>query len=110
MPPFNWLGETLEHAVLLSVAKEDKDGFTRHVSQLKPLYIGGRWEFYRPSNQEIGMSDDMLLLPLTVCGYSLPCTLSSHSCTPGDNRSTVTGLNLMFLLVENRLSEFHSEV
>jgi hypothetical protein len=33
-----------------------------------------------------------------------------NSCVAGDNRSTVLGLNLMFLLVENRLAEFHSEV
>jgi hypothetical protein len=32
----------LEHAVLLSVAKEDKDGFQRHVAQLKPHYAGSR--------------------------------------------------------------------
>ena len=31
-------------------------------------------------------------------------------CSPGDSRSVVTGLNLMFLLVENRLAEFHSEL
>jgi hypothetical protein len=50
-------------------------------------------------------------IPASLCGLpSLPLPLSCRSCTPGDNRSTVMGLNLMFLLVENRLSEFHSEV
>jgi len=40
--------------------------------------------------------------------FSMLCML--NSCVAGDNRSTVLGLNLMFLLVENRLAEFHSEV
>ena len=35
-------GEVLEHAVLLSVAKEDTKGFERHITQLKPLYTGNR--------------------------------------------------------------------
>jgi 26S proteasome regulatory subunit N12 len=65
--------ETLEHAVLLSVQKQDKDGFQRHISQLKAFYTEG-------------------------------------SCVSGDSRSMVIGLNLMFLLVENRLAEFHSEL
>mmetsp|Transcript_3782 Transcript_3782/g.5006 ORF Transcript_3782/g.5006 Transcript_3782/m.5006 type:complete len:260 (+) Transcript_3782:87-866(+) len=65
--------ETLEYAVLLSVAKQDRDSFQRHMSQLKAFYNEG-------------------------------------SCVAGDNRSTVLGLNLMFLLVENRLAEFHSEL
>mmetsp|Transcript_32800 Transcript_32800/g.74038 ORF Transcript_32800/g.74038 Transcript_32800/m.74038 type:complete len:260 (-) Transcript_32800:446-1225(-) len=32
------------------------------------------------------------------------------SYAPGDNRSVILGLNLMGLLVENRLAEFHSEL
>lgn len=63
----------MEHAVLLSVALEDKDGFQRHIAQLKPFYLGS-------------------------------------SCCSGDNQSSIVGLNLMFLLVEHRLAEFHSEL
>ena len=56
--------EVLENAVLLSVALQDKDGFQRHISQLKPLY----------------------------------------GVVSGGNNVNTVGLNLMFLLVENRLA------
>mmetsp|Transcript_90074 Transcript_90074/g.179853 ORF Transcript_90074/g.179853 Transcript_90074/m.179853 type:complete len:256 (-) Transcript_90074:537-1304(-) len=62
--------DVLENAVLMSVALQDKDGFQRHISQLKPLYV----------------------------------------VVQGGNKVNTVGLNLMFLLVENRLAEFHSEL
>ena len=67
-------GEGLQQAVLLSLGLQDKEGFARHVAQLKPLY----------STEEL--------------------------CQAGDAKSLVVGLQLMFLLVENRLAEFHSEL
>mmetsp|Transcript_17995 Transcript_17995/g.35543 ORF Transcript_17995/g.35543 Transcript_17995/m.35543 type:complete len:145 (+) Transcript_17995:42-476(+) len=56
--------DVLENAVLMSVALQDKDGFQRHISQLKPLYV----------------------------------------VVQGGNKVNTVGLNLMFLLVENRLA------
>jgi 26S proteasome regulatory subunit N12 len=65
----------LELGVLLSVASDDFDAFSRNISQLKPHYA---------------------LLSMTGEQTSRKC----H----------VLGLNLMHLLVENRLSEFHAEL
>jgi 26S proteasome regulatory subunit N12 len=93
------LGETLEQAVLLSVLRTDKVGFQRHVSQLKPLYTDERCLRHRVCKLRRYL---IFVLPL----YTLP----RCSCQPGDARSCIVGLNLMFLLVENRLAEFHSEL
>lgn len=60
----------LESGILLSVAAEDLDAFSRNMAQLKPLY------------QDV----------------------------TGDRKCHILGLNLMFLLVENRLAEFHAEL
>jgi len=71
----------LELGVLLSVADHDMESFARNMSQLKPYYTL------------------MTASPLTSSSSSMP----NHKCR-------VLGLNLMYLLVENRLSEFHSEL
>ena len=72
----------LELGVLLSVADHNMDSFARNMSQLKPYYI---------------MSE----MNNNVSGISYG--ISTHKCL-------ILGLNLMYLLVENRLSEFHSEL
>lgn len=66
--------EGLQQAVLVSLGLRDKEGFARHISQLKPMYS------------------------------------TTDTCQANGAMSLVTGLQLMFLLVENRLAEFHSEL
>jgi 26S proteasome regulatory subunit N12 len=65
----------LELGVLLSVAADDFEAFSRNMSQLKPYYA-----------------------------------LLSVSGEKTQRKYHVLGLNLMHLLVENRLSEFHAEL
>lgn len=72
---------TLELGVLLSVADHDLESFARNMSQLKPYYF---------------MTSNTTTMPSNFVIPHLKC----H----------VLGLNLMHLLVENRLSEFHSEL
>eukprot|EP00956_Cyclotella_meneghiniana_P036975 scaffold133364_cov69-Cyclotella_meneghiniana.AAC.4 len=65
----------LELGVLLSVASDDFDAFSRNISQLQPYYA-----------------------QLAVTGEKT------------QRKCHILGLNLMHLLVENRLSEFHAEL
>ena len=70
----------LELGVLLSVADDDLDAFARNISQLKPYYAA--------------------LSSFSAIGANATTERKSH----------VLGLNLMHLLVDNRLSEFHAEL
>ncbi|XP_078438141.1 regulatory particle non-ATPase 12A [Wolffia australiana] len=67
--------EIYEHAVLLSVKKEDQDAFERDFFQLKPYY-----------------TDTVGIIP------------------PSPQEYPVLGLNLLRLLVQNRIAEFHTEL
>jgi 26S proteasome regulatory subunit N12 len=67
----------LELGVLLSIADEDLESFSRNVAQLKSY-------------------------------YSILSSLDNNIITP--KKYHVLGLNLMYLLVENNLSEFHAEL
>jgi 26S proteasome regulatory subunit N12 len=71
---------TLELGVLLSVADHDMESFARNMSQLKPYYT--------------------MLMTNTTTSINVSLTHKCH----------IVGLNLLYLLVENRLSEFHSEL
>lgn len=74
----------LELGVLLSVADEDLDSFARNVTQLKSHYAA-------------------------LASISTPTSTSSSS--PITAMSChILGLNLMYLLFENNLSEFHAEL
>jgi hypothetical protein len=79
-----------EHAVILSIRNEDKFSFQSYLSILKPYRFGLRFDL------------------LTVC-LSLMVT-SSPSLPESPLADIITGLNLLYLLVENQLSDFHSEV
>lgn len=70
----------LELAVLLSVEEGDFDAFARHMAQLKPYY------------------------------YSFSSTTTTTTIASSNRKCHVLGLNLMHLLVDNRLSEFHSQL
>jgi len=73
--------QALEFGVLLMVADGDLDAFARNVAQLKPYYA---------NNNNTATSDES---------------------TPQSPRKChILGLNLMHLLVDNRLSEFHAEL
>ena len=68
----------LELGVLLSVADDDLDAFSRNISQLKPYYAA--------------------------------LSAAANNTNTTERKCHVLGLNLMNLLVDNRLSEFHAEL
>lgn len=72
----------LELGVLLSVADDDLDAFARNYSQLKPYYAI----------------------------LSSSADTATTTATTTERKRHVLGLNLMHLLVDNRLSEFHAEL
>lgn len=74
----------LEMGVLISVVDQDLDAFARNLSQLKP--------YYTPS-------------PVSTAEPTETPTTPPHS-----QKCHILGLNLMYLLVENNLSEFHAEL
>jgi len=71
---------SLELGVLLSVADDDLDAFARNMSQLKPYYA------------------------------ALSSSNADAATTNTKRKCHVLGLNLIHLLVDNRLSEFHAEL
>lgn len=73
----------LEMGVLISVVDQDLDAFARNLSQLKPYYH--------------------------IAATATPINDPAPSSTPGQ-KCHILGLNLMYLLVENNLSEFHAEL
>jgi len=77
----------LELGVLLSVADLDLDAFARNISQLKPYYAA-----------------------LMSSSSSVNTTNNNNTTTTTQRKCHVLGLNLMSLLVDNRLSEFHAEL
>jgi len=72
----------LELGVLLSIKDEDLDAFARNVAQLKSYY--------------------------SAMGMGMAMAIQNPSATP--KKCHILGLNLMYLLVENNLSEFHAEL
>jgi len=72
----------LEMGVLFSVIDQDLDAFARNLSQLKP--------YYTPSPE--------------------PPSSTQPAASPTSRKCHILGLNLMYLLVENNLSEFHAEL
>jgi 26S proteasome regulatory subunit N12 len=73
--------EALELGILLAVADGDMDAFARNVAQLKPYYA-----------------------------IATASSSSSSSDYHSPRKCHILGLNLMHLLVDNRLSEFHAEL
>ena len=71
---------TLEYAVLLAAKREDVETFERQMAQLKPYYADG----HRGAG--------------------------AATAVPSTARCLVVGMNLLHLLMENRLAEFHSEL
>merc|ERR1712179_792052 len=78
----------LEMGVLFSVVDQDLDAFARNLSQLKP--------YYTPSSEPTSSSS-------SSAQPTSPSSAPSRKCH-------ILGLNLMDLLVENNLSEFHAEL
>jgi len=74
--------EALELGILLTVMDGDFDAFGRNIAQLKPYYNSAT---------------------LSALSMGEPDSTSERKCH-------ILGLNLMHLLVDNRLSEFHSEL
>lgn len=79
----------LEMGVLISVVDQDLDAFARNLSQLKP--------YYTPS-------------PVSTAAADPTTTPETPTPAPQSQKCHILGLNLMYLLVENNLSEFHAEL
>jgi 26S proteasome regulatory subunit N12 len=79
-PQWTIATEALELGILLAVADGDMDAFARNVAQLKPYYA--------------------------IAAASPSSNSDYHS----PRKCHILGLNLMHLLVDNRLSEFHAEL
>ena len=104
-------GDVLEFAVLSSVKHKDDAGFVRNYSQLRTYYADTRCrETFRTPQQAASN------VPHTVCQNSCtfvhePAPLPRRSLLPpSDTELLVTGLNLLRLLVQNRIAEFHTEL
>ena len=76
-------GETYELATLLSVKMEDIDAFERHIAKTKTLY--NDYSTITSSGREV-------IMPKS------------------ERQNLILGLNLLFLLSQNRMSEFHTEL
>ena len=83
---------TLELAVLLCVHASDTSGFQRNMSQLKAYYGIPRYICW--------------VLGASLTKQNFDDRLAAES----NLRQMILGLYLLFLIVENRLAEFHSEV
>ena len=78
--------QALECGVLLSLAEGDLDAFSRHMSLLLPYYMSSAQKEHLLKKN----GGDMMETPTT------------------GRKNHILGLHLMHLLVEHRLSEFHS--
>ena len=91
--------EVFEYAVILSINQMDRDSFNRYMSCLKPYYLNyARW----------GIVHDCLDIENCII-QSITCVLS-HRGQKSEITNAILGLNLLYLLVENRLADFHCEV
>ena len=91
--------EVFEYAVILSINQMDRDSFNRYMSCLKPYYLNyARW----------GIIHDCLGIKHCII-QSITRTLS-HRGQKSEITNAILGLNLLYLLVENRLADFHCEV
>ena len=76
-------GETYEYATLLSVKMEDVEAFERHVAKTKTLY--NDYNTITSQGREV-------IMPKS------------------EKQNLILGLNLLFLLSQNRMAEFHTEL
>lgn len=75
--------ETYEYATLLSVKMEDEEAFERHVAKTKTLYN---------DYNTITSQGRQVIMPKS------------------EKQNLILGLNLLFLLSQNRMAEFHTEL
>ena len=92
-----------EHAVMLAIKNSDKPSFQNYMSILRPYYTELRYIYIsllKPMVQDHLMTG-FCCIALAPIRSVLP---------PSDLHFSITGLHLLYLLVENELSVFHSEV
>ena len=85
----------LEYAVIFSIQSNDKESFQRYLSSLRPYYTSHRWD----------EDPKYFLHKLKMFAHK-----NSSGLAESEQMYTILGLNLLYLLVENKLVEFHSEV
>jgi 26S proteasome regulatory subunit N12 len=111
----HFAGDVLEFAVLSSVKHKDDAGFERNFNQLRTYYTDTRRASRcglhcseKSDDAGVGTSSWRLhrnpsaMTPGLVCCRSL--------LPPSEAELLVTGLNLLRLLVQNRIAEFHTEL
>lgn len=89
---FSLARSTFEVSCFLSILDKDMESFERHVMQLKPFYL------------------DFLYVNLFVNESKSYMILWRDSLSPSPKENLVLGLNLMRLLSQNRIAEFHLEL
>jgi hypothetical protein len=108
--------ETLEYAVILSIKCGDKFSFQRYLSSLRPYYTAAR---YRIVSTRSVLFTALLYFFKTIilktassssAVTSIFCINIYRDAPQSDIMFTILGLNLLYLLVENRLADFHCEV
>jgi 26S proteasome regulatory subunit N12 len=87
-------GDVFESAVLLSVKSEDIAAFDRHIAQAK-IYYNDYWLAVAGVATTRSGADDLK---------------RSAGMAPSDRQPIILGLNMMRLLAQNQIAEFHAEL
>lgn len=90
--------DVLEIAVQFSVATKDIAAFERYISQLKCYYFDYKWGFLYPATS---------FMAHFHCCLFCRCRKEIGE---SKNKYLLLGLNLLYLLSQNRVSEFHTEL
>ena len=110
-PAFPCAGDVLEFAVLSSVKHKDDAGFERNYSQLRTYYADTRCHEPLRSPCKPHLMHYLPLAGSPARAVFDPAPLLCRSLLPpSDTELLVTGLNLLRLLVQNRIAEFHTEL
>ncbi|KAE9451065.1 hypothetical protein C3L33_16986, partial [Rhododendron williamsianum] len=93
-----------EHAVVLSVKIEDQEAFERDFFQLKPYYTDAR-----SPNLRVNILEFRKLM-FTTFPLLFVALMEQWRLPPSAQEYPILGLNLLRLLVQNRIAEFHTEL
>lgn len=100
-------GDVLEQAVFLSIQMQDDRAFERNYDQLKTYYTDTGYATSLFGTGKTFPKLRMTVSLLSILRLWLECRLVLPQ-SPQAN--TIIGLDLLRLLVENRIAEFHTEL
>ncbi|KAL5998904.1 26S proteasome non-ATPase regulatory subunit 8 A [Asimina triloba] len=119
VPELTLARDIYEHAVVLSVKSEDQDAFERDFFQLKPYYTD-TWEdswktipLYQYENvtwKTFYKWGFLEILFFKKVPYNTWQPVMGGVIPPSPKEYPILGLNLLRLLVQNRIAEFHTEL